>query len=255
MLPGQVFHHVEPFLYRFHIFQREKNPPAKHPRTHRGDCLVYHFQQAFPFLVHRHNQFKIADSEFVEPHIFVFFDAYKGGYVLDMLMLRKVKVIKDCSGGYYAELQMLYTETFQVFCLEMFQQPGDGGIVCEYPIVQREDIKMWSETFFKILFFVPFHQDFLGRKIVQKFIHIIRRTLGSHELSSGNIEECHTATVLVEMDGSKEIVLFMVQYRVVDGNARRHQLRDSAFHQLLGKLRVFQLVTDSHPLTCPHQFR
>lgn len=55
------------------------------------------------------------------------------------------------------------------------------------------------------------------------------------------------------MHGSQEVVLPVVQHIVVDGNSRRHQLRDAALHQFLRQLRVLQLVADGHTLAGTYQ--
>ena len=56
------------------------------------------------------------------------------------------------------------------------------------------------------------------------------------------------------MHGSKEIVLAVVKNIVVDRYARGDKLGDTALHQLLGELRVFELLANSHTLTCTHEF-
>ena len=56
------------------------------------------------------------------------------------------------------------------------------------------------------------------------------------------------------MDGTKEIVLFVVKDGILHGHARRHQLSDAALDQFLGQLGVFQLVADGHALAGTDEF-
>ncbi len=57
------------------------------------------------------------------------------------------------------------------------------------------------------------------------------------------------------MNRSKEVVLFMVEDRIVGGNAWCDELCNTTLHQFLGKFRIFQLVADSDAFACTHQFR
>ena len=49
-----------------------------------------------------------------------------------------------------------------------------------------------------------------------------------------------------EMQRRKEVVFAARQHIVAQGYARCHQLRDAAFHQLLGEFRIFELVANRH---------
>ena len=55
------------------------------------------------------------------------------------------------------------------------------------------------------------------------------------------------------MHGSQEIVLFLFQYAVAIGHAGCHQFHHTAFHQLLGQLRIFKLLTHCHLQSGTHQ--
>ena len=49
------------------------------------------------------------------------------------------------------------------------------------------------------------------------------------------------------------IVGALVHHTLVEGHAGRHHLGNAALHDGLGELGVFQLITDRHAMTCPHQ--
>ena len=57
------------------------------------------------------------------------------------------------------------------------------------------------------------------------------------------------------MNGRQEVILLVVQYVIAHGHTRSNQFGDTPFHQFLGEFRIFQLITDSHSLTCSDQFR
>ena len=92
-------------------------------------------------------------------------------------------------------------------------------------------------------------QYLLGREARQQLVDVVGRSFGGHKLAGGDVEEGNAAMcqgALAKVDGTDEVVLLVVQHIVVDGDARRHQLRNAALHQLLGQLGVFQLVADGH---------
>ena len=77
----------------------------------------------------------------------------------------------------------------------------------------------------------------------------------SQELTGRNIQESHPTSRLTEMHRSQEIVFLVRKHIVVDSHPRSNQFRDATLHQLLGELRVFQLVANGHTLSGTHQFR
>ena len=70
----EIIHHILTVPDRFDIFQGEQHPAAQHTRSHRGNRLVYHIQQAGSLIVHRTDQFQAAYRKFIETHITVFLD-------------------------------------------------------------------------------------------------------------------------------------------------------------------------------------
>ncbi len=56
------------------------------------------------------------------------------------------------------------------------------------------------------------------------------------------------------MHGSHEIVLAVVEYVVVYRHAGGDKLSDAALHELLGELRILELLADSHALSGAHEF-
>ena len=91
----KIFHYVLALMDRFHILQREQYPTAQHTRSHRGNGLVQHIQQARPLLVHRADQLQAAHRKLIEAHIAIFFDTGKRGDMRNMGVLRLIQIIQD----------------------------------------------------------------------------------------------------------------------------------------------------------------
>ena len=146
---------------------------------------------------------------------------------------------------------MLHAEAFQILHLKVLQQPLARRGLGEHPVVQLEGEELVAELCLEVLPLAALKQHLLGCKAVEQLVHIVGRPLGGEELTRRDVQESHAAKALAQVDGGQEVVLLVVQYVVVDGHARCHQLRDAPLHQLLGQLGVFQLVTDGHALARP----
>ena len=106
---------------------------------------------------------------------------------------------------------MLHTKAFQILYIEMSQQFLLGGLVCEYPVVKLEGEELSAKEALKVLFARPVEEDFLGREVAQKLLHIVCRSLASEELTCGNIKEGNTKRCLAEMDGSEKVVFLVIE--------------------------------------------
>ena len=56
------------------------------------------------------------------------------------------------------------------------------------------------------------------------------------------------------MHCTEKVILFVIKHIILHGHTRGDEFCNTSLHQFLGEFRVFQLVTDSHSLTCPNQF-
>ena len=56
------------------------------------------------------------------------------------------------------------------------------------------------------------------------------------------------------MNGSKEVVLFVVEHIIRHGHTGSHQFGNTSLNEFLRELGILQLVTDSHALAGTYQF-
>ena len=123
-----------------------------------------------------------------------------------------------------------------------------GRLFGEHPVVHLVRTQAHTEIVLEVALALPFVEHLLGLEIADELLHIVVGALATEELAGGNVEERHAAGGLAEVDGTEEVVLLVVEHVVLHGHAGRDELGDATLHQLLGQLRVFQLVADGHPL-------
>ena len=56
------------------------------------------------------------------------------------------------------------------------------------------------------------------------------------------------------MHSSQEVVFLIVQHIIAQGYTRCHQFGNASFYEFLREFRVFELIADSHTLSCSDQF-
>ena len=56
------------------------------------------------------------------------------------------------------------------------------------------------------------------------------------------------------MHSCEEVVFLVVQHIITQGDTRRHQFRNASLDKLLCEFGVFELIADSHTLSCSDQF-
>ena len=254
-LAEEVFHYVQTLINRQYIFQWKHQPTFQQAGSHRTNRFINHVQQAAASIVHAAYQLKAANGEFIQTDVLIFFNTCQRSDMSDLGMLRHDKILQDSSRSDDTILEMLYTKTFQVLCFKMLQKFLTGGGLCKYPIVQFESKELTSEVTLKHATFSTFKKHFFRSEVIQEFIYIVERSLCSEEFTRRYIEKCHTTRSLTKMYGSQKIILPVIQYIIIDGNTGSYQFRNAPFHQFLGHLRVFQLVTDGHTLPGTYQLR
>ena len=171
------------FLDWLDIFQGEKQPSAKHTRTHWRDCLVNDIKQAGALLIHGVNQLKTTYRKLIETDITLLLDTGESGDVRDVRMLCLVQIIEDSARGDDAQCQVLHAEAFQVLGLKMLQQPVVRRLTREDPVVEFEDKVTRTESLFELLLVAPLDQDLLRREIIQQLVDIIDRAFRCQELA------------------------------------------------------------------------
>ena len=168
-------------------------------------------------------------------------------------MLGHDKVLQDNTSCHNAVVQVIDTETLQVLDLEVLVQFLLGRALRKAPVVKGKGSELGTKRPLEHTLLAAFVQHFLGSEITQELIHIIRCTLSYEKLTRTDIKEGKSAGSLAKMDGSQEVVLLMVQHRIIHGNTGGYQLRDTTLYKGFGKFGIFQLVADSHTLACSNQ--
>ena len=84
----------------------------------------------------RINQFQIAHSELVQPHIAVFLYAVDGADMLGAVVLGVLQVIERSTRSNHALGQFLHTEPFQRCSAELLIQQLIGKISGKHPVVE-----------------------------------------------------------------------------------------------------------------------
>ena len=170
-------------------------------------------------------------------------------------MLRHCQILQNSTGSNDTVLQMLHSETFQILRFKVFQQFLTGSRFCKYPVVQLEREELVTEITFKHQAFATLKKNLFRGKVIQQLVYIIKRSFCSKEFTGRNIEKGNSTGSLSEMNGSQKVILFIVQYIIIDRNTGSNQFGNATLHQLLRHFRVFQLVTDSDTLSGTNQFR
>ena len=172
----------------------------------------------------------------------------------NLRVLCLLQILQDGSRGHHPIVQVVYSEAFQVFHVEVFQQFRACRLLGEHPVVEFEHAVTGAEHLLEVAASLPVVEHFFGLEVSQQLLHIVESTLPCHKLACRDVEESHSHRCLTKMYGREEVVFLVVQHIVAHGHTRCHQLGNTPFHQFLGQFRVFQLVADSHSPTRPDEF-
>ena len=171
-----------------------------------------------------------------------------------LVMLCHIQILENCSRSDDTVFQLFYSKSLQILGFEVLQQFFAGGSFCKNPVIQFECEEFVAEISFEHWFFTPFEQNLFRAEIIQKFVYIISRTFGCHELSGRDVKKCYSTCGFPEVYSCKEVVLLVRQDIVADGYSRCNQFGNTSFHQFLGGFRVFQLVADGYSSSGTNQF-
>ena len=250
----EVFHHVLSLHDGLHVLQRKHHPSPQHPRSHRTHRLVDDRQQAVTPLVHRAEQFEAPHRKLVHPHIAVLLYLTDAANVADVCVLCLLQIEQHRTSRHHPILQVFHAITLQVLCAEVGQEFLAGRLVGVNPVVQFEGEELAAEIAFKHRPLAALEQHLLRPEVRQEFIHIVRRTLRTEELTRRDVEQSHATGRLAEMHRCQKVVLLRVQHIIRQSHTRCDQFRDAPLHQFLRQFRVLQLVADGHPLASPDKF-
>ena len=95
----------------------------------------------------------------------------------------------------------------------------------------------------------------MGKEKLSRWQVFLIMPFCSKEFTGRNIEKSNSTGSLSEMNGSQEVIFFIVQNIIIDRNTGSNQFGNTTLHQLLRHFGVFQLVTDSDTLSGTNQFR
>ena len=254
-LTEKVFHHIQTVVDGLLIFQRENHPAFQQTGPHRADCPVDHIEQTAAAIIHTADQLEAADSKLIQTHILIFLDTGQRSDMPDLCMLCHRQILQDSAGSDNTILQMLHPEAFQVFGLKVLQQFLAGSSFSKDPVIQFESKELAAEVTFEHQAFAPFKKNLFRSEIIQQFVYIVEGTFRSEKLTGRYIQKSNSTGSLSEVNGSQEVIFFIIQYIVIDRDTGSNQFGDTSFHQFLRQFRVFQLVADSYTLSGTNQLR
>ena len=154
-------------------------------------------------------------------------------------MLRLFEILQDSPCGNHTIHQMIHTKAFQVLHIKVAQQFLLRSLFRKHPVVELE-----SKVFCtKVTFEFP-----------QELLHIILCALTCQKLTSRDIKESHTKRTFTKMHSCEEVVFLIVQHIITQGDTRCHQFGNASFDELFREFGVFELIADSHTLSCSDQF-
>src|SRR5690606_24520155 len=131
----------------------------------------------------------------------------------------------------------------------MFEEGFYGIITGIRPFIQCICIKICSVLIYK-RFVSPFAHDYLRRpEPLEEFIDVGKTTLSNQKLSGRNIQERYPYLLPPKKNSSEVVIGLLLDDIVAIGNPWCDQLGDTTLDNTFRCFGVFQLVTDSHPLT------
>ena len=170
-------------------------------------------------------------------------------------MLSLFQIHKQSSGGNDAQRIYVNGKTLEGIDPELLPELLHRIVVYKRPFFQRRDVIIVPELLFHSLFISFRDKQFLRGKRRQKRGYIVQRAFGDLESAGRDIQKSRPAPVLLEGKACQIVMLFLLQELVAEGNSRSDELCHTSFDYLSGKFRIFQLVTDRHLVSCPHEPR
>ena len=92
-----ILYHIQSFVDRLFILQREYQPAAKQSATHRRYSFIDNIQQRLSVFLHRINQLQTTDGELIQSHVLIFFDTRYRGDMTYLCVLGLFKVLQNSS--------------------------------------------------------------------------------------------------------------------------------------------------------------
>ena len=128
-----------------------------------------------------------------------------------------------------------------------------GSLLCKHPVVEFESHQTIAKVAFEVVFATPIVEHLFGLEIANELLHIVVSTFAYQEFTRRDIQKRNATGRLAKMHSREEVVLLVVQHRILHGHTRRHQFRNTSLDKLLRQLGIFQLVADGHTLASTNQ--
>ena len=125
----------------------------------------------------------------------------------------------------------------------------------KYPIIQAEGEELVAKRFLELFVGILLIEHFARAKTLQELVDVFLTSLSGEKLSGGNIQKRNAPHTGVMRHCRQKRIAACVECFFVVGNTGCDQLRNTALHNFLGKLRVFELIADGHTISGAHQFR
>ena len=161
-----------------------------------------------------------------------------------------LQVLQDGSSSYHTTPQVVDTKALERAHIEVLVELLVGSLLSKHPVIQFEGAETGAKVALEVVAALPVVEHLLGLEVANELLHIVVGALARKELTCRDVEESHPTDSLAEVDSTEEIVLLVVEHRVLHSHTRGDQLRDASLHQFLGELGVFQLVADGHAPAC-----
>ena len=150
---------------------------------------------------------------------------------------------------------MVNAKALQRLHIEVLEEFLVGCLLCKHPVVEFEGDQTSTKIAFEIVLASSVVEHFLGLETAYELLHIVISALACQKFTCRDIEESDATRRLTKMDCCQEVVLLIVQHRILHSHTRRHQFCDASFDQFFGQLRIFQLVADGHTLASTDELR
>ena len=198
-------------------------------------------------IVGRVEQFEVAYSETVEPYIMAAFDTRYLGDMRYLFVFRLVEVIEYGSRCNDTAGKVFDAKPFERVYFELFEE----SVACRFygidPVVLFEFGYLGRQCLLEKFSVFSLVEYFFGCKRVEKFLGVFQRALAQIKFACGYVEERYAHLIFVEMYCTQKVVFSHSQHIIIGRYTGGNKLGNTAFHQCFGKLRVFELVADSHP--------
>ena len=125
----------------------------------------------------------------------------------------------------------------------------------KHPIIQAEGEELVAKRFLELFVGILLIEHFARAKTLQKLVDVLLTSLRGEKLAGGNIQKRNAPHTGVMRYCRQKCIAARVECFLVIGNTGCDQLRDTALHDFLGELRVFELIADGHAVSGAHQFR